>query len=376
MLNKTPNPPRIDSIFRVLRTLIRCAPAPDKRGRAAADPGTPACGAPARRTLGRGALACLGGLALSAACSAATVQWPQPGKPVKLIVPFPAGSGSDTLARMLAQAVSQQTGASVVVENKPGASTIIGAEAVARSAPDGNTLLYTIVVTHTQNPHLYKKLPYDPFKDFTPIEQFVRSATILEANKNAPFNTTREMIAYAKAHPGKLTCASSGSGSSIHLSCELFKMRTGTDILHVPYRGSGPAVADLLGGQVDSMFDNLPSSLPHVKAGKLRALGVTSATRVPTAPDVPTLAESGLPGFQVQSWFGLMAPAGTPDAVVQRLNQAVNQALASAEIKATYARSGFIEPEQPNSSQAFGRWISQQIDTWAPVVKQAHLEIN
>ncbi|MBV6305601.1 tripartite tricarboxylate transporter substrate binding protein [Candidimonas humi] len=298
-----------------------------------------------------------------------------PQRPITLVVGYAAGGATDIVARLTAKALAGILGQSVVVENKAGANSNIGAEIVARSKPDGYTL-YVGSIANTINRSMYKHLNYDFVKDFKPVAMLATIPNILVVNPKLPIKTVQEYIAYAKAHPGKLTCASSGSGSSIHLSCELFKMRTGTDILHVPYRGSGPAVADLLGGQVDSMFDNLPSSLPHVKAGKLRALAVTSATRVPTAPDVPTIAESGLPGFQVQSWFGLLAPAGTPDAIVQRLNQAVNQGLASADIKATYARSGFIEPVQPNSSQAFGGWISQQIDTWAPVIKKAHLEVN
>ena len=199
---------------------------------------------------------------------------------------------------------------------------------------------------------------------------------ILVVNPKVPIKSVQEYIAYAKKNPGKLTCASSGSGSSIHLSCELFKMRTGTDILHVPYRGSGPAVADLLGGQVDSMFDNLPSSLPHVQAGKLRAIGVTSPERLPAVPDVPTLAESGLAGFDVESWFGLMAPAGTPQAVVDRLNQAMNKALANPALQASYKQSGFYAPQPPNTQESFARMIASEIDKWGAVVKSADIKAN
>jgi len=195
-------------------------------------------------------------------------------------------------------------------------------------------------------------------------------------NPKLPIKTVQEYIAYAKQHPGKLTCASSGSGSSIHLSCELFKMKTGTDILHVPYRGSGPAVADLLGGQVDSMFDNLPSSLPHVQAGKLRAIGVTSPQRLPATPDVPTLAESGLPDFDVESWFGLVAPAGTPRPVIDRLNQALNKALATPALQTSYKQGGFFPPQAPNTPETFAKKIASEIDKWGAVVKSANLKAN
>nr|WP_233238194.1 tripartite tricarboxylate transporter substrate binding protein [Bordetella sp. LUAb4] len=296
-----------------------------------------------------------------------------PSHPVTMVVGYAAGGATDIVARLLAKSLTQELGQTFVVENRTGANSNIGAETVTRAAPDGYTL-YVGSIANTINMTLYSKLNYDVNKDFAPVGMMASVPNILVVNPKVPINTVKEYIAYAKAHPGKLTCASSGSGSSIHLSCELFKMETGTDILHVPYRGSGPAVADLLGGQVDSMFDNMPSSLPHVRAGKLRALGVTSQQRVAFAPDVPTLAESGLPGFSVESWFGLMAPAATPPAVIERLNMALNKALKDPELRAVYEKSGFVLPPADNSPRAFGSFVAAETAKWAKVVKTANLK--
>jgi len=259
-------------------------------------------------------------VALSGALMTAAPAWAAktyPDRPITLVVGYAAGGATDIVARLMAKSLAEELGQTVVVENKTGANSNIGAEIVSRAAPDGYTL-YVGSIANTINRTLYSQLNYDFVKGFEPVGLLATIPNILVVNPKLPIKTVQEYIAYAKQHPGKLTCASSGSGSSIHLSCELFKMKTGTDILHVPYRGSGPAVADLLGGQVDSMFDNLPSSLPHVQAGKLRAIGVTSPQRLPATPDVPTLAESGLPDFDVESWFGLVAPAGTPRPVIDR----------------------------------------------------------
>jgi len=234
-----------------------------------------------------------------AASAPALAAKPYPERPVTLVVGYAAGGATDIVARLMAKSLSEALGQTFVVENKTGANSNIGAEIVSRAAPDGYTL-YMGSIANTINRSLYSQLNYNFVKDFKPVGMVATIPNILVVNPKLPVKTVQEYIAYARAHPGKLTCASSGSGSSIHLSCELFKMETGTDILHVPYRGSGPAVADLLGGQVDSMFDNLPSSLPHVQAGKLRAIGVTSPKRLPSTPDVPTLAESGLLGFDVE----------------------------------------------------------------------------
>lgn len=300
---------------------------------------------------------------------------PYPERPVTLVVGYAAGGATDIVARLVAKALTDELGQTIVVENKTGANSNIGAEIVSRAAPDGYTL-YVGSIANTINRTLYSKLNYDFIKDFKPIGLLATIPNILVVNPKLPVKTVPEYLAYAKANPGKLTCASSGSGSSIHLSCELFKMQTGTDILHVPYRGSGPAVADLLGGQVDSMFDNLPSSLPHVQAGKLRAIGVTSPQRLPAVPDVPTLAESGLPGFDVESWFGLIAPAGTPQPVIERLNQALNKALADPALVASYKQSGFYAPQPPNTPDTFAKKIASEIDKWGAVVKRADIKAN
>lgn len=300
---------------------------------------------------------------------------PYPERPVTLVVGYAAGGATDIVARLMAKSLSEALGQTFVVENKTGANSNIGAEIVSRATPDGYTL-YMGSIANTINRTLYSQLNYDFIKDFKPIGLVATIPNILVVNPKVPIKTVQEYIAYAKQHPGKLTCASSGSGSSIHLSCELFKMETGADILHVPYRGSGPAVADLLGGQVDSMFDNLPSSLPHVQAGKLRAIGVTSPQRLPSTPDVPTLAESGLPGFDVESWFGLVAPAGTPAPVIARLNEALNQALASPALQASYQQSGFYAPAQPNTPETFAKKIDSEIGKWGAVVKRADLKAN
>lgn len=298
-----------------------------------------------------------------------------PTRPISLVVGYAAGGATDIVARLMAKSLSDSLGQPVVVENRPGANSNIGAEVVSRAKPDGYTL-YVGSIANTINRTLYEKLNYDFKKDFTPVALLATIPNILVVHPSLPVNSVQEYIAYAKAHPGKLTCASSGSGSSIHLSCELFKMATNTDILHVPYRGSGPAVADLLGGQVDSMFDNLPSSLPQVQAGKLRVLGVTSLERVPFVPDVPTLAESGLSGFSVQSWFAMVAPAGTPAAVVEKLNAAINQGLSGEALRSAYQSGGFVLPATPNTPATLETFIDSEIDKWGKVVTTAGIKVQ
>jgi len=298
-----------------------------------------------------------------------------PSRSITLVVGYAAGGATDIVARLMAKSLSDSLGQPVVVENRPGANSNIGAEVVSRAKADGYTL-YVGSIANTINRTLYEKLNYDFKKDFTPVALLATIPNILVVHPSLPVKSVQDYIAYAKSHPGKLTCASSGSGSSIHLSCELFKMATGTDILHVPYRGSGPAVADLLGGQVDSMFDNLPSSLPQVQAGKLRVLGVTSPERVPFVPDVPTFAESGLPGFSVQSWFAVMAPAGTPPAIVEKLNTAINKGLSGDALKNSYEHGGFVLPTQPNTPATLHAFIDSEIAKWGKVVTSAGLKVQ
>lgn len=298
-----------------------------------------------------------------------------PSKPVRLVVGYAPGGTTDISARMIADVLGKEFGQTFVVENKPGANSNIGAESVVRAPADGYTLFVGSISTAI-NQSLYSKMSFDALKDLDAVALLNVVPNILAVNAAVPVKTVQEYIDYAKKHPGKLTCASPGNGSSAHLGCELFKMKTGIDILHVPYRGSGPAVADLLGGQVDSMFDNLPSSLPHVQAGKLRPIGVTSPQRLDSLPDTPTLAESGLPGFDVESWFGLVAPAGTPKPVIDRLNQALNKALVGQALQASYKQSGFYAPQPPNTPESFGKKIASEIDKWGAVIKSADIKAN
>src|SRR5690349_12578544 len=239
-----------------------------------------------------------------------------PTKPIRLIVPFPPAGTTDILARAVAQKLSETWGQQVVVDNHPGAGGNIGSDIVAKASPDGYTLLMGTVGTHAINPSLYAKMPYDHVKDFAPVILVAGVPNVLVVNPALPVKSVQELIVYGKANPGKLNFASSGNGTSIHLSGELFKTMTGIQMTHVPYKGSSPALTDLIAGQVQLMFDNLPSSLQFIKAGKLRALAVTSLERSSALPDVPTLAESGLPGFEVSSWFGVLAPAGTPNDII------------------------------------------------------------
>jgi tripartite-type tricarboxylate transporter receptor subunit TctC len=245
---------------------------------------------------------------------------------------------------------------------------------VARAEPDGYTILMGAVGTHAINPSLYPTMPYDPVKDFAPVTLVASVPNVLVVNPEVPAKSVQELIDLAKAKPGELNFASSGNGTSIHLSGELFKAMTGTDIVHVPYKGSGPAVTDLLGGQVQMMFDNMPSSLPHVKAGKLRALGVTSANRSPALPEVPTIAEAGVPGYDATSWFGILAPAGTPEPVVTRLQGAIVQALGEPEMRQRMADLG-AEPVGDTPAE-FSQFIAAEIAKWAKVVNDAGVKLE
>ena len=297
-----------------------------------------------------------------------------PSKPIRLVVPFAAGGATDVLARLVGERLTATLGQQVVVDNRPGAGGNIGSDLVARAEPDGYTILMGAVGTHAINPSLYPKMPYDPVKDFAPVTLVASVPNVLVINPGVPANSVQELIDLAKAKPGELNFASSGNGTSIHLSGELFKAMTGTDIVHVPYKGSGPAVTDLLGGQVQMMFDNMPSSLPHVKAGKLRALGVTSAKRSPALPEVPTIAEAGVPGYDATSWFGILAPAGTPEPVVTRLQGAIVQALGEPEMRQRMADLG-AEPVGDTPAE-FGQFIAAEIAKWAKVVNDAGVKLE
>ena len=318
--------------------------------------------------------AALAAVVALAASAPAAAQGSYPSKPVRLVVPFPAGGTTDILARAVAQKLSETWGQQVIVDNRPGAGGNIGSELVAKSPPDGYTLLMGTVGTHAINPSLYAKMPYDHVKDFTPVILVAGVPNVLVVNPALPVNSVPELIAYAKANPNKLNFASSGNGTSIHLSGELFKTMTGAQMTHVPYKGSSPALTDLIGGQVQLMFDNLPSSLQFIKAGKLRALAVTTAARSQALPDVPTLAESGLPGFEASSWFGVLAPAGTPPAIVEKINGAVAAWLASPEAKEKLAGQGAIAAG--GTSDAFVRHIADESSKWSKVVKASGAHVD
>jgi tripartite-type tricarboxylate transporter receptor subunit TctC len=302
--------------------------------------------------------------------------WAQtyPERPIKLVVPFPPAGTTDLLARTLAQKLNEALGKSVIVENRPGAGGNIGASVVASAPPDGYTLLLATVSTHGINPSLYPNMPYDAVKDFAPVAFIARVSNVLLVNPKLPANTAKELIALAKAQPGKLMFASSGNGTSLHLSGELFATMAQLKITHVPYKGSAQALGDVLSGQVPFMFDNLPSALPHIKAGKLRALAVTMTKRIPQLPDVPTMAESALPGFEAVSWFGILAPAKTSTAVVSKLNAEINKIISDAAMRQRLVEQG-TEPAVMSPEQ-FAQHIKDEIAKWGKVVKASGATVD
>jgi tripartite-type tricarboxylate transporter receptor subunit TctC len=316
-------------------------------------------------------------LAFTLMCpSLAAAQAAWPSKPVRIVVPFAAGGTTDILARALAPELQKAVGQPVVVENKPGAGGNVGADNVAKSAPDGYSLLMGTVGTHGINQSLYPRLPFDPIKDFAPITLVAGVPNVLVMNpakaQALGIANVADLIKYAKANPGRLNMASSGNGTSIHLSGELFKTLTGTYMVHFPYRGSGPALMDLIGGSMDLMFDNLPSSLPHIKAGKLKALAVTSAQRSAAVPELPTIAEaappgSGLKDYEASSWFGLLAPAGASPDIVNRIQQESAKALNQPALKERLLSQGAIPSGMPPAE--FAAFIAAETKKWAKVVK-------
>ena len=298
-----------------------------------------------------------------------------PARPVHLVVPFPPGGTTDIMGRIVADGLTKVLGQQVVVENKAGAAGNTGSDLVSKATPDGYTLLVGTIATHAISPSLYAKMPYDAGKDFTPIAYVGGVPNVLEVNpQKVKATTVQALIAEAKAAKPPLTMASSGSGTSIHLSGELFKQMTGVDMTHVPYRGSSPAVNDLVGGQVDVMFDNLPSSIGQIRAGNLRPIAVTSAQRSPALPDVPTIAESGVPGFDAASWFILYGPAGLPKGVVDTLNAAVLKVLADPAVKARYAEIGADARAMTPGELAAFRTAEQ--DKWAKVVQVSGARVD
>ncbi|MDI1235927.1 MAG: tripartite tricarboxylate transporter substrate binding protein [Polaromonas sp.] len=326
-------------------------------------------------------------LALSSIALAATIfialpveaQTAWPTKPVRIVVPFAPGGTTDILARAVAPELTKAFGQPFIVDNRAGAGGNVGADLVAKSPGDGYTLLMGTVGTHGINKSLYSKMPFDPQKDFAPITLVagVPNVMVMNAEKAAKLgiNSVADFVKYAKAHPGQFSMASSGNGTSIHLAGELFKSQTGIFMTHIPYRGSGPALLDLIGGNVDVMFDNLPSAMPQIKGGKLKAFAVTSAQRSTAMPELPTVEEAGkLKGFEASSWFGLLAPAGTPPDVVSRIQQEVAKALATPAIKEKMLAQGAIP--SGNTPQEFAKLIEAEITKWALVVKASGAKVD
>ncbi|WP_354677762.1 Bug family tripartite tricarboxylate transporter substrate binding protein [Cupriavidus plantarum] len=296
-----------------------------------------------------------------------------PDRPIRLIVPAAAGGTTDIAARLVGKRMSEILGQPVVVDNRAGGAGIIGSQALLQAPADGYTLMMGNIGPNAINYALYKQLPYKP-QDFTPITLVVSVPNVLVVHPKVPAHNVAELVSYAKTQPGQLSFGSSGTGQSVHLSGELFKKRAGLDIIHVPYKGAAPAVADLVAGQVTMMVDNLPSSLPQIQAGKLRALAVTSATRVPELPDVPTMKEAGYDDFQVTAWFGLVARAGTPPAAIDQLYKAASTALAEPQIKTRLAELG--GQAGGDTPQHFGQFIDQERQRWARVVKDTGIPLQ
>jgi tripartite-type tricarboxylate transporter receptor subunit TctC len=306
-----------------------------------------------------------GGLAAVPALLRASWAQSYPSRPVRLIIGFPPGGSADLTARLIAQWLSERLGQPFVVDSRPGASTNLATEAVVHAAADGYTLLL-VAPNNAINASLYDKLNHNFLRDIAPVAGVNRFANVMEVNPSVPLKTVPEFIAYAKANPGKLNMASAGNGTTIHVSGELFKMMTGVNMVHVPYRGAAPALTDLMGGQVQVMFDNIPSSIEYVRTGRLRPLAVTSATRSELLPDVPTVAEF-VPGYEASAWYGIGAPKNTPNEIVNKLNTAVNAILADPAAKARFAAVGATV--LPGSAVEFGRFIADETEKWAKVVK-------
>ena len=297
-----------------------------------------------------------------------------PSKPIRIVAPFPPGGPADILSRIIGHKLSQSWGQQVIVDNRPGAGGNIGADLVAKAAPDGYTLLLGFVGTHAINASLYAKMPYDNVKDFEPVSQIAAVTIVLVVHPSVSALSIKELIALAKSKPGQLTFGSPGNGTPQHLAGQLFNTMAGVEMLHVPYKGAVPALTDLIGGQVSMIFSSMPPALPLVKTGKIRALGVTSATRSPAAPAIPTITESGLPGYEVNNWYGILAPRGTPKEIVSKLNAEIVKILNMPDVKESLAVQG-AEPVSGTPEQ-FAAYIKEETEKWAKIVKYSGARLD
>jgi tripartite-type tricarboxylate transporter receptor subunit TctC len=325
-----------------------------------------------KRRVRRRLLIGAGAVTLAGLLPAARAEYPD--KPIRLVVPFPPGGGADNLARSIMPKVAAALGRPIVIDNKPGAGGNVGAEYVAKSAPDGYTLLYGTNGTHSINQALYGNLRFDPIADFAPVARMTEICAMLVVNPKLDVHSVAELIRYAKSNPGKVNFGSAGNGTTSHLSGELFKTMAGIDIVHIPYRGGALALTDLIGGQVQMMIDVMPNVYPLAKEGRVHGIAVSTAVRFPGAPDLPTIAESGLPGFESSAWDGVLAPAGTPEPIVQKLNAAIRAALADPEIIESL-RSRGARPV-PGSPEDFARHIAASTKKWAQVVRASGAKVD
>ena len=300
--------------------------------------------------------------------------WPQyPVKPVRYVVPFPPAGATDITARAVADKLGPVLGQPILVENRPGAAGNVGTEYVAKSPADGYTMLQ-VTAAQSVSDSLYARLGYKLLRDLLPVAMVAEVPNVMVVNPAVPARSVKEFIDHAKANPGRINYASSGSGTTLHMSAEMFKMMTGVDMLHIPYKGSAAALTDLIGGQVSVMFDNLPAAMPHIKSGKLRPLAITTAARYPGMPDLPTVSESGVPGYEASAWFGIMLPAGVPGEVIARLNAEVNKIIVLPDVRERFDAQGAIP--RPMSAEQFGAFIRAEIEKWAKVVKASGAKVE
>ena len=314
---------------------------------------------------------CLFLIALMGSAEAFAQAWP--ARPIRVIVPFPPGATMESVVRLLVPDLTKALGQPIIVENKPGAGTVVGVDATAKAAPDGYTF-GSVANSFTVNATLVPRLPYDTLKDLQPVGLMAKTANVLVGHPSVQANTLKELVDYAKKNPGKLSYASFGNGTTAHFAGEILKTMAGIDIVHVPYKGQGPALADVIGGQVNAMFCNLPECLPQIRGGKLKAYGTTYNERAPLAPDLPTIAEQGYPGFYTDSWYGLVAPAGVPKEILQRMNAEINRALTHAELRDTFIKRG-LDP-LGGTSERMGEHVRAEVAKYAKVVKDANLKID